>query len=427
MSNFSKFKKVDSFLPFFFAILLLGVSVARLARSALIQNFLNVQVAKRLLPIGSKFPDSIWFYLLSDSVNLEDFSTGNGDTTSIEAILKIATKIDPENSQWQVIRARTDLANGDITPALVNLENAQVYDNDRSGVNHLISGILYKVLAKKDRAIQIWRASPETLKFFLMAGGYELYVENRIEDAHSIYNLANETFPNQCEVKYRLTVINQRLGDSSGSLDVLKNFDEFACPVSILGEIYYLQGRLLWSQGDIDSAIERLRLSVSLDRKDVKRLMMLGDLLVAKDGTYWQEARDLFVEAVGVSPENMVPFLRLCDLEKQQKHYQGAEDWCAQAMEKFPMEYDPYYYMGLIYLDKKDYRQAIDWLSQANLRDANQSKVWIRLGDAYYGDGDESRALFAYQNGQRFDPHNAYVQRRILELTSEKKKSPENP
>jgi superkiller protein 3 len=113
----------------------------------------------------------------------------------------------------------------------------------------------------------------------------------------------------------------------------------------------------------------------------------------------------------------MAAYTGLCNLERSQKNYEEALSWCQMAIDRFPEEAEPYFRTGRVYLEMSEFSEAIVWLVKALRYERTNENMWIRLAEAYEGTGNVEQALVAYQEALQLESDNAYVKRKLDELT----------
>lgn len=374
------------------------------------QQIISIAQANNVAPWRAIFSmDTSFLWMLEDESSLEKASR----------LVALGRKIDPENTRWDATQGHIYLAQGNPSQAATMFERRLSPGYDHTEFDLFFMGVVYKSIGDHDRAIRAWQQTPDVDHFFLMTGLRKYYKLGDPQSALPYLVTAAEIAPQQCEPSYRIGIIWIELEQFSKAIQALSDAKKLNCSDALLGEIYYQRGKLLASEGREAEAIADLRQSLFLDHSDLKRLLVLGDVLVKSGTVEWDEAHNLFLEAISLAPENVSGYVRLCDFERRRENYTEAVSWCSQAVESFPEDALPYFYMGRIYLQQAKFMEAINWFEQATARDAKNANFWNRLGDAYWGAENPNRAIAAYQAALEINPAHPYSQRRLRELVGE--------
>lgn len=289
-------------------------------------------------------------------------------------------------------------------------------ETERSTLAFFFLGLAHLEADENTQAVQIWRQTPDTAQLLMRIGEEALYNQNDPASAEPYFNFATRISPSLCKPRYRLAIAWNEMGEPEKALDVL-GIGPLYCPdTSFIGEIYYQRGRILVNLGDLDAAILEMWRTVGLEKTETKYFVFLGDLLVRKE-VQLDKARELYQQAIRLNPETMAAYTGLCNLERSQKNYEDALSWCQIAVDRFPEEAEPYFRTGRVYLEISEYWEAISWLEKALRYESTNENMWIRLAEAYEGNGDIDQALAAYQQALQLESDNAYVKRKIDELT----------
>lgn len=289
-------------------------------------------------------------------------------------------------------------------------------ETERSTLVFFFLGLAHLGANEPAQAVQSWRQAPDTAQLLLRIGGEELYKQNEPASAQPYFNFAAQVAPSLCEPRYRLAIAWNEMGEPEKALDALGS-GPLSCPDTFfIGEIYYQRGRILANLGDLDAAVLEMWQTVALEETEIKYLVFLADLLVRKEDQF-DAARQLFQQVIQIDPETMAAYTGLCNLERSQKNYEEALSWCQMAIDRFPEEAEPYFRTGRVYLEMSEFSEAIVWLVKALRYERTNENMWIRLAEAYEGTGNVEQALVAYQEALQLESDNAYVKRKLDELT----------
>jgi len=397
-------------------VLVLGVR-GRSLLATFLHNITGLYCAAQAAQVSYETGDTPWGSLLADDGVLPQIATGERTFATTDRLANVATALDQDGARWYYVLGHCRLVQRDLEAARGAFTSYLDKGGDRTSLAHFFLGVVRELADQRDQAIMAWRQAPSTARFFLSVGAGELYARDNAGDALEYFEIATEIAPTLCEPHYRLGATWLELGDPQQALLAFSSTEGLDCPDHLfLGESYYQRGKLLAEMGPSEDAIEVARRSLELDRRDVKRLLLLGNLL-EKEGSY-TEAYSLFAEAIAAAPEKMWPYINLCNIQRLQQDYPDALHWCTLAMERFPESVYAYHYTGLVYLDMEDFREAAAWFEQAAAHETSNANIWIRLGEAYVGAGEPDQALAAYRMALRLDPDNALVQRAIDRLSA---------
>jgi tetratricopeptide (TPR) repeat protein len=116
------------------------------------------------------------------------------------------------------------------------------------------------------------------------------------------------------------------------------------------------------------------------------------------------DAKSCYAEAIRLSPDDPVPYLKRAFAYKMGKAYQAALDDLQMALELDPQLVDAWIGRGSIYVTMKDYTRAIPELDQAIRLDENAAEAWAYRGWARYGLGDVEQARRDLDTAVAADP-----------------------
>lgn len=77
---------------------------------------------------------------------------------------------------------------------------------------------------------------------------------------------------------------------------------------------------------------------------------------------------------------------------------------------------DQAYQNGVKYMTAKQYQYAAYYFNQATLTDANSAKNWQGLGNAYFAQGNKSKAIEAWDKAVALDPSNTQLAAYVTSL-----------
>jgi tetratricopeptide (TPR) repeat protein len=320
-----------------------------------------------------------------------------------------------QNASWlrvQYLLGFAKLMEGDLRSAIVRLSST----DEKKDLTSLLLGVALHLSGQHDAAIDVWRRANDIERYFLRIGSRALYVEHKPLVAASNFSIAHEIAPHLCEPLYREGLALNEVNDRIQAVNIWSKAEDMNCAdTDYLGELLYVYGKSLSELGEHTEAIGKLEKSVSLNPKDVKRLLLLGYELEV-DGNTKDRARRLYKQALEIEPRKIEPYLALCRLELGQANYGEALSWCEQAVKRFPDNAWSYHYMGMVFFEKGDYENAVLWLTKAIEKDSSNVNTWIRLGQAYASEKNFDMALHAYLEALNIDPDNSYIQTLIKGL-----------
>jgi tetratricopeptide (TPR) repeat protein len=326
-----------------------------------------------------------------------------------------------ESKQLDFYNGLYSLAGNKLDDAILQFDRFRTSNEGIRPTERFILGAAYFKNGNVNQAISIWREDKSILSVLLLLGGDNFYRRKQPLLALSYYQLAIDTFPEECEPYYRSGMVYIELGrieDASESLFVGYNKK---CKSEIFGEIGYQLGKYLVADGDIESAINILQSSfgASYSETDIKKLLMLGSLLMNSSSDNYDLAYEYFSIAVKLNSKNYQSLVRMCELERRRMNFGEAIRFCNQTIDLDTENYEGYFRLGLINFDQGYYEEALKWFVLATEKPEYRYDVWNWIGETHYELGEYQQAIVAFEVAVDINGENIHARKRAREIRQE--------
>jgi tetratricopeptide (TPR) repeat protein len=276
---------------------------------------------------------------------------------------------DPANIEARLLQAQVWLAKGETKRALEGLEN--------------LSNSLPKHPAIK----------------YDLARAY--LQDRKPAQAAAALKKAIAVYPDYNEAILLLGEVNLQTGNSqeviASILDLLKKQPDLVAAQLILAKAYI-------AQGQANDAIALIREQIKASPKDPSGHLRLG-LLLRRVGTI-EEARKALEEAQKLSPDNMLAFSQLVDLDVQIKDFSAATLRVRAQLEKTPESAIAHFMEGKVYAAQGDWNRAESAFIKALELDRNFPGAYGMLISTYLASNNLPKAISQLEAILSNDPKN---------------------
>ena len=119
------------------------------------------------------------------------------------------------------------------------------------------------------------------------------------------------------------------------------------------------------------------------------------------------EAQEQYLAATKCKGANAEAFNRLAQMYLQDRQYTKARSAADLAVKRFPQNYGAHLTSGYVYHNQNDFDRALAEYKKAQSIEPQNPQIYIALGDATMGDGDNKTALDYLQKARQLGPETA--------------------
>lgn len=314
-------------------------------------NYINAFPKLVVILIAGVF----WLFSCDHQIN----ESGNEQRGEVDSIAFFTKRIisDSSNAQLFADRARVYLANGNLDPALRDLNRALILQPDEPSLYLMLSDV-YLVLGQTDNSLtalkKAIRLRPDQVASYLKLA--EVYL--LIDDPHAASGAA----------------------DKAIQLDVNN------------AESYYIKGISLLQAGDTLDAVLNLKISIRVDTANFMSYMQLASIAVAQGDTM---AVYYLKQALIDQPQDERALFFLGMTLQEKRDYYNALEYFKQVVQLYPKNKRAYYHAGYICLAELSQPEyAVEFFGQAVTLDSNYVEAVYNLGRSY-------EELADYKNARR--------------------------
>ncbi len=268
--------------------------------------------------------------------------------------------IDSSKAQLFASRARLYLANGNLDPALRDLNQALALQPENSSLYMTLSDV-YLVLGQTDNCLEALRKAirlnPDAVPSYLKLA--EVY----------------------------LLMDNPRAAIGAADQAISLNRDN--------AESYYIKGISLLKSGDTINSILNLKISVRVDEANFMSYMQLASIAVSQ-----RDTMSIFYlkKALQDQPQDERALFFLGMTLQENRDYEQALDYFKQVIELYPMNKRALYHAGYLCLvELSRPNDAVEYFGQAVALDSNYVEAVYNLGRSYEEVSNEQLARKLYK------------------------------
>lgn len=268
------------------------------------------------------------------------------------------------------------------------------------------------------------------------------YERGSFAESLDAYQNALLITPKDADLYYSIARVQSKTGNidsqAASADEAIKRGTQF------VGEAYYLLGKALERQKNVDRAIDAYQRAISakpdshqtyLDLSALFRgknqvanaieVLKKGILVFPSDGTLYlyvsryysladrpADAVQAALAAKRFLPDQFMGFTNLCRAYNETKQYREAVAACNSALQQNPGDGETYFYLGRAngLLGKKAdaagfYKKAVTGLVEFTTANPGQSDGFYLLGNAYFADNQRDRAIEAYNKCLELSPN----------------------
>ena len=289
-------------------------------------------------------------------------SVGAQEGSTVDSIVYYTQNIvsDSSNAQLFASRARLYLANGNLDPALRDLNRALALQPENPSLYQTLSDV-YLVLGQTDNSLGALRKAislnPDAVPPYLKLAEVYLLLDNP---------------------RAAIGAVDQAIslnGDNA--------------------ESYYIKGISLLKSGDTLNAILNLKISVRVDEANFMSYMQLASIAVSQDDTlsiYYLK------QALKDQPQDERALFFLGMTLQEKRDFEQALDYFQQVVELYPLNKRAFYHAGYLCLvELSRPNEAVEYFGQAVALDSNYVEAVYNLGRSYEEISDEQQARKLYK------------------------------
>lgn len=340
-----------------------------------------------------------------------------------EALLKDIFKLEPENPDALLLRARLAMADGDANAAVGDLRTVLKQKPDSTAALALMgsaqerTGATDLALDSYQRLLQL---EPNNA-VGVLGSARLLLSRNKIDEAGKILESAWQKANGSPELASLLVEVYTRQQQPEQALQVASTLliSQRTAPLG-----HYLTGLIEARRQDAAKAIAALEKSLEKEPRAIEPLQLLINVLVADNKA---ERAQRYLEAhVKANPDQPHAQELLASLYRREGKSKQAEQVLTRLLEKQPDRAGTYQALAAVYADQKRdgeiealYRKGLD-------RQPENALLMISLAEHFQRRGEDRQALNLYEELQRKVPNSPVIKNNLALLLIEKFPSEEN-
>ncbi len=331
------------------------------------------------------------------------------------AVFSKLTKLYPQNTDFLYDLAECYIYSGKYNDAL------KIYNTieQKIGISELISFQKQKILLhlnKTDNAIDeinklIAKYPTETKYYTLLA---EIYLANKQPDkALETYRKAQKINPDDPYIHIALYDYYRKTSDKTKSFEELKTtFENQYLDIDTKIQVLLTYYTVTESNPEFKTeAFELIQILKTAHPNNAKVFSMEGDFLYRDKKL--KESEEAFRNVIKLDSSKYVIWEQLLRIEAELEDYNNLISDSKTAIGLYPEQPLPYMFLGMAESQQKSYESAIKHFRQClNLVVDNkelEATLYSFLGDNYNLVKDDKSSDEAYENSLRINPDNAYV------------------
>jgi tetratricopeptide (TPR) repeat protein len=340
-----------------------------------------------------------------------------------EALLKDVLKLEPENADALMMRARLELADNNPDSAIADvrtvLKNAPespealllfAHAQERSGGANLALDTYKKILDKNGNDLGA------------LLGAARLNIQqNQLEDAQKLLEHARSLAGTNVEVAQLLVNLYARKQQWQKAFELC---DQLTLNSNSAAVGYYLKGVVLLQKKDTNEGIESLKKALEKEPRAIEPLQMLISAYV---GTKQADTATTYLEAyVKAHPELIHAQELLGALYRQTGKLPQAQHVLEDVTKKEPKRISAYRELAQVYMDQKQPQQVGVLVNDAIKK--NPDNIDLLLLQAQYAQstGNNQLAVDSYEKALKLQPNSDIVKNNLAVLLIEKFPTEEN-
>jgi len=297
-----------------------------------------------------------------------------------------AIRIDPAEPIAYIKRADAEHRQGNVAPALSDLEAARSLSSDVALVSHRLADLYYEL--------------------------------ERFDEAALEYDRLLSLDPEAPVVLYQLGLVHFRAGREAEAIDAL---NRAATLRPDFWEALYLRGAVFRALGGTDEAESDFRRALAVNPDATLARSALIDLFL--EASEPGPARELVQEEIDQNPGDAQSYLTLAKVHRIGGHVTDAIEAVALAMEQDPNLPEAYLMLGELWLDEASrlgdpgaVDKAVAALESVAKMDPSSGRAALALGRAYLAKGEEARGFEELERASQATPVSAEAHRLLGDL-----------
>lgn len=340
-----------------------------------------------------------------------------------EALLKEIFKLEPENPDALLMRARLALVDGDANAAIGDLRTVLKQNPDSAAALALLgsaqerTGAIDLALDSYQRLLAL---EPQN-SIAILGSARLLMARDKLDEARKVLEPAWQKANGSPELASLLADIYSRQQQPDKALEVASTLliNQRTAPLG-----YYLIGTIETRRKNLDKAITALETSLEKEPRAIEPLRLLVNVLVI-DGKADRATRYL-QQQVKAHPELPHAQELLAALYRQTGKTKEAEQLLTQLLEKQPDRTSTYQALAAIYADQKRNDQIEKIYQQGLQRKPDDALLMVSLAEHYQRRGEDQQALKLYEELQQKVPDSPVIKNNLALLLIEKFPNEEN-
>ena len=296
-----------------------------------------------------------------------------------------AIGVKPEDPLAYIKRAEAHKRQGNLVPAIEDLEAAQRLSSDVLLVSHRLADLYHET--------------------------------ERFDEAAAHYQKILSIDASEATVLYKLALVHFRAGRESEAIDAL---GRAAALRPAFWEAYYLRGAVFQALGETEEAEADFRTALEHTTEDLPRQALIDLYLSTGD---WQQAMELVQNEIDGNPGAAEPYLHLADVHAIAGRNAEAIESVGLALEQDPNLPAAYLRLGELWLSEAGLTgdlvaldKAVAALESVVKMDPENGRAALALGRAYLAMNDEARGFSELQRASRTTPVPAEAHRLLGDL-----------
>jgi len=297
-----------------------------------------------------------------------------------------AIRAKPADPMAYIKRAAAQRKQGNLSPAIEDLEAASRRSTDRIQISLRLADLYYEA--------------------------------ERFDEAARHYEEVSALDPGEASVLYKLALVRFRAGREAAAIEAL---NRAAAIREGFWEAYYLRGAIFRALGATDEAAADFRRALELHPEAKPARKTLIDLYL--ENSEPGKAMELVQTELDENPEAPEPYLHLADVHRLEGRQEEALEAVGLALEQDPNLPEAYLALGELWLEEATRRgdtvsadKAVAALESAVKMNPSSGRAALELGRAYLVVGEEARGFAELQRASEATPVQAEAHRLLGDL-----------
>lgn len=348
---------------------------------------------------------------------------GENKRTEAETILKDVFKLEPENADALLIRARLELADNNTEGAIADLRSVLKNSPDSPQALLLLAAAQERTGTASlalDSYRKILQTNGNNVAALIGAARLSLAI-NKLEDAKQLLEHARTLADSNADISKLLIELHVRNREWQSAIDLCDQMIRDDKNAS-LG--YYLKGRVLLEKKDAAGAIEALRKSLD---KEPRAIEALQSLISAYAVTKQADAATAFLEAhVKSNPGQVYAQELLGSLYRETGKLQQAQTVLSDVIKRQPSRVSAYRELLAVYSMQKQPDQMASLLESGLQHNPKSVELMVMQAQRYESIEQYGKALELYEKALALQPKADVIKNNLAVLLIDRFPTDEN-